>query len=60
MKLNVIKDLPTQISHAEESQIIYADTVPPKKCSTTHRSVSMAAHSDFLPERTVWKGGKKE
>lgn len=58
MKLSVIKNFPTYISHAE-FQINNVDTLPTKRWSITPHFLSMAAYNDFHPKSTVWKSGKK-
>lgn len=46
------------MSHAEEFQIIYVDTRPLRRWSVSPTPNVWATLSDFLPKRTVWKGGK--
>ena len=40
---------------AEEFKIIYGDTLSSRRGGIILHSFSVAAHSNFLPKRTVWK-----
>lgn len=46
------------MSHAEEFQIIHVNTSP-MRWGQLPRPEVWAAHSDFLPKSTVWKGGQR-
>ena len=47
-----------QIACSEEFHIIFVDTLPSTRGSTTPHSLGVSAHRDFLPKSTVCEGGK--